>query len=144
MLLPYIDLVFKQMARLTRQTEKLDAMLSDVKFTNYKDKVAQIAAFLEKYIPDVAAMETQMKKYQKYFTTAESEKTALKKKNDALTEALEKSQQESTVKKLQELRLQSDYQRVKGILDRIPPEVIKVYTQRGSKAKEVDRYSGLE
>lgn len=136
--------VFKQMARLTRQTEKLDAMLSDVKFTNYKDKVAQIAAFLEKYIPDVAAMETQMKKYQKYFTTAESEKTALKKKNDALTEALEKSQQESTVKKLQELRLQSDYQRVKGILDRIPPEVIKVYTQRGSKAKEVDRYSGLE
>ena len=28
--------VFKQMTRLTKQMEKLDAMLSDVKFTNYK------------------------------------------------------------------------------------------------------------
>ena len=82
--------VFKQMTRLTKQMEKLDAMLSDVKFTNYKERTAQIAAFLEEYIPDVAAMETQMKKYQRCFTTAESEKKALKKKNDDLTVALEK------------------------------------------------------
>ena len=136
--------VFKQMTRLTKQMEKLDAMLSDVKFTNYKERTAQIAAFLEEYIPDVAVMETQMKKYQRCFTTAESEKKALKKKNDDLTEALEKSQQQSTVKKLQEARLQSDYERVKGILDRIPPEIIQAYTQRGSKKQEVNHYSGLE
>ena len=136
--------VFKQMTRLTKQMEKLDAMLSDVKFTNYKERTAQIAAFLEEYIPDVAAMETQMKKYQRCFTTAESEKKALKKKNDDLTVALEKCQQQSTVKKLQEARLQSDYERVKGILDRIPPEIIRAYTQRGSKKQEVNHYSGLE
>ena len=57
--------VFKQMTRLTKQMEKLDAMLSDVKLTNYKERATQIADFLEKYIPDVAAMETQMKKYEK-------------------------------------------------------------------------------
>ena len=90
--------VFKQMTRLTKQKEKLDAMLSDVKFTNYKDRTAQVMDFLDKYIPDVAAMETLMKKYQKCFTTAESEKKALKKKNDDLTAALEKSQQQSTQK----------------------------------------------
>ena len=136
--------VFKQMTRLTKQMEKLDAMLSDVKFTNYKERTAQIAAFLEEYIPDVAAMETHMKKYQRCFTTVESEKKALKKKNDDLTVALEKSQQQSTVKKLQEARLQSDYERVKGILDRIPSEIIQAYTQRGSKKQEVNHYSGLE
>ena len=130
--------------RVFKQMEKLDAMLSDVKFTNYKERTAQIAAFLEKYIPDVAAMETQMKKYQRCFTTAESEKKALKKKNDDLTEALVKSQQQSTVKKLQEARLQSDYERVKGVLDCIPPEIIQAYTQRGSKKQEVNHYSGLE
>ena len=92
----------------------------------------------------MAAMETQMKKYHRCFTTAESEKKALKKKNDDLTEALEKSQQQSTVKKLQEARLQSDYERVKGILDRIPSEIIQAYTQRGSKKQEVNHYSGLE
>ena len=102
---------------------------------------------LKNIIPPAAiqdAMETQMKKYHRCFTTAESEKKALKKKNDDLTEALEKSQQQSTVKKLQEARLQSDYERVKGILDRIPSEIIQAYTQRGSKKQEVNHYSGLE
>lgn len=131
--------VFKQMSRLTKQMEKLDAMLADVKLTNYKERTAQIAAFLDKYIPDVAAMETQMKKYQKCFTTAESEKKALKKKNDDLTEALEKSQQQSTLKKLQEARLLNDYERIKGILDRIPPEIIRQYTHRSTQKHDIHR-----
>lgn len=131
--------VFKQMTRLTKQKEKLDAMLSDVKFINYKDRTAQVMDFLDKYIPDVAAMETLMKKYQKCFTTAESEKKALKKKNDDLTAALEKSEKESTVKKLQEMRLHSDYERVKGILDRIPPEIIKAYTHRSTQKHDMNR-----
>ena len=37
--------VFKQMARLTKQTERLDALLSDVKFSNYKERTAQVVAF---------------------------------------------------------------------------------------------------
>lgn len=131
--------VFKQMTRLTKQMEKLDAMLSDVKLTNYKERTAQIAAFLDKYIPDVAAMETQMKKYQKCFTTAESEKKALKKKNDDLTEALEKSQRQSTLKKLQEAKLQQDYADACAILDRIPPEIIKAYTHRSTQKHDIHR-----
>lgn len=112
-----------------------------MKFTNYKDKVAQIAAFLEKYIPDVAAMETQMKKYEKFFKTASGKQKALEKKNADLTEALEDSQQESTLKKLQDARLQSDYERVKGILDRIPPEIIRAYTTHSiqKQNKKFDR-----
>ena len=132
--------VFKQMTRLTKQMEKLDAMLSDVKLTNYKERTAQIAAFLDKYIPDVAAMETQMKKYEKFFKTADGRQKALERKNADLSAALEESEKESTVKKLQELRLQSDYERVKGILDRIPPEIIRAYTHRDSKTQEVRHY----
>lgn len=131
--------VFKQMARLNKQHDKLDEMLSDVKFTNYKDKVAQIAAFLEKYIPDVAAMETQMKKYEKFFKTTSGKQKALEKKNAELTDALEESQQESTLKKLQEARLQSDYERAKRILDRIPPEVIRAYTNRSTQKHDINR-----
>ena len=131
--------VFKQMARLNRQHDKLEEMLSDVKFTNYKDKVAQIAAFLEKYIPDVAAMETQMKKYEKFFKTTGGKQKALEKKNAELTDALHKSQQQSTVRKLQEARLQSDYERVKGILDRIPPDVFQAYTKRSTQKHDINR-----
>ena len=132
--------VFKQMARLNKQHDKLEEMLSDMKFTNYKEKSAQIAAFLEKYIPDVAAMETQMKKYEKFFKTASGKQKALEKKNADLADALEESQKQSTLKKLQEARLQSDYERVKGILDRIPPEIIKAYTQNGNRKQEVHHY----
>jgi len=131
--------VFKQMARLNKQHDKLEEMLSDVKFTNYKDKVAQVVAFLDKYIPDVAAMETQMKKYEKFFKTASGKQKALEKKNVELTDALKESEQESTLKKLQDAKLQSDYERAKNILDRIPPEVIKAYTNRSTQKHDINR-----
>ena len=131
--------VFKQMARLNKQHDKLAELLSDMKFTNYKERSAQIAAFLEKYIPDVAAMETQMKKYEKFFKTADGKQKALEKENAELTEALEKSEQQSTLKKLQEARLLNDYERIKGVLDRIPPEIIKAYTRRSTQKHDINR-----
>ena len=131
--------VFKQMTRLTKQHDKLAELLSDMKFTNYKERSAQIAAFLEKYIPDVAAMETQMKKYEKFFKTASGKQKALEKENTELTEALEKSEQQSTLKKLQEARLLNDYERIKGILDRIPPEIIKAYTHHSTQKHDINR-----
>ena len=131
--------VFKQMARLNKQHDKLAELLSDMKFTNYKERSAQIAAFLEKYIPDVAAMETQMKKYEKFFKTADGKQKALEKKNADLSAALEESEKESTVKKLQEMRLHSDYERIKGILERIPPDVIRQYTNRSTQRHDINR-----
>ena len=131
--------VFKQMARLNKQHDKLAELLSDMKFTNYKERSAQIAAFLEKYIPDVAAMETQMKKYEKFFKTADGKQKALEKENAELTEALEKSEQQSTLKKLQEARLLNDYERIKGVLDLIPPEIIKAYTRRSTQKHDINR-----
>ena len=131
--------VFKQMTHLTKQHDKLAELLSDMKFTNYKERSAQIAAFLEKYIPDVAAMETQMKKYEKFFKTASGKQKALEKENTELTEALEKSEQQSTLKKLQEARLLNDYERIKGILDRIPSEIIKAYTHRSTQKHDIHR-----
>ena len=131
--------VFKQMARLNKQHDKLFEMLADVTLFNFKDKSAQVVAFLEKYIPDVAAMETQMKKYEKFFKTADGKQKALEKKNADLSAALEKSEQQSTLKKLQEARLLNDYERVKGILDRIPPEIIKAYTHRSTQKHDINR-----
>ena len=136
--------VFKEMARLTKQAERLDMLLSDVKLSNYKERTAQVMAFLDKYIPDVAAMETQMKKYHKCFTTAEAEKAVLKAENESLTDKLEKSQQQSTLKKLQDATLQSDYEAAQAVLERIPPDIIKAYTQRGNRERKVDQYSALE
>lgn len=129
--------LFKQMTRLTKQKEKLESMLSDVKLTNYKSQAAQILAFLDKYIPDVEAMDTEMKKYRKEFASSSAEKDALKAEIAGLTEELEQSQKESTTKRLKELKLQSDYAEVRAILERIPPEIIRAYAQRGKQKEGV-------
>lgn len=127
--------IFKEMTRLTKQKEKLEAMLSDVKLTNYKDRATQILAFLDKYIPDVEALDTEMKKYRKEFAASDAEKKALKAENKELTAELEKSQKQSATKKLKEMKLQSDYAEVRAILDRIPPEIIRAYAQRGKQTQ---------
>ena len=78
------------------------------------------------------------------FTTAEAEKAVLKAENESLTDKLEKSQQQSTLKKLQDAKLQSDYEAAQAVLERIPPDIIKAYTQRGNRERKVDQYSALE
>ena len=56
-----------------------------MKFTNYKNTPHRLRRFAEKYIPDVAAMETQMKKYEKFFKTADGKQKALEKENADLS-----------------------------------------------------------
>lgn len=50
--------VFKQMTRLTKQKQRLDKLLGDVKLGNYKERTRQIIDFLDKYIPDIEQMDT--------------------------------------------------------------------------------------
>jgi len=131
--------IFKQMSRITRNSQKLDVILSDMTVFNFKEKSKQVMAFLDKYLPDLAEMETQLKKYEKCFKTADSKQKALEKKNDELTAALEKSEQQSTLKKLQEAKLQNDYANACAILDRIPPEILREYTNRSTQKHEIHR-----
>ena len=83
-------------------------------------------------------------RYHKCFTTAEAEKAVLKAENESLTDKLKKSQQQSTLKKLQDAKLQSDYEAAQAVLERIPPDIIKAYAQRGNRERKVDQYSALE
>lgn len=47
----YAGAVTRHMARLVKQTERLNAPLSDVKFSNCKERTEQIAAFLGQVHP---------------------------------------------------------------------------------------------
>lgn len=129
--------IFKEMTRLTKQKERLDALLSDVKFTNYKERTAQIVKFLDKYIPDVERMDTEMRKYKGAFDTADAAMTKLKQKNTELAAELKESQTESALKALRDAKLQSDYADALAVLERIPPEVLKQYRSRTANQKEV-------
>ena len=45
------------MTHLTKQKEKIDALISDANFFNSKGKIDEVAKLLDKYIPAVAKMD---------------------------------------------------------------------------------------
>lgn len=69
--------VFKEMTRLNKQREKLEGLLSEVNAFNAKAKAAEIGKVLDKYIPSVEKMSTQVRKYIKVFGSMKAENAAL-------------------------------------------------------------------
>ena len=79
---------------------------------------------LDGYIPAVEKMRTQLKKYSTAFTSTKAENEKLKKKNKKLSESLKEATHESVLKKLNDAKLQREYQEALAILERIPPDLL--------------------
>lgn len=111
--------LFKEAAHLNRQRDMLMKLLAEVNPLNAKKKSAEIEALLERYIPGVERMQTQMRKYNTAYKALRAENAELKKQVDSSKESvrhrLEVSQQ------LQELE---DLRRT---VDNIPPEILQAY-----------------
>ena len=119
--------IFKEMTHLTQQRQKLDQLLTGIGPLNSKKRAAEISELLDGYIPAVEKMRTQLKKYSTAFTSTKAENEKLRKKNKKLSESLEEANHESVLKKLNDAKLQREYQEALAVLERIPPEVLAVY-----------------
>ncbi len=119
--------VFKDMTRLTKQKTKLEELLNGISPFNAKGRAAEIAALLDKYIPAVERMRTEMKKYKAAFTETTAENAELKKQNAQLESSLEKASEESVLKKMADIKLQRDYADAVSVLKRIPKQVLSEY-----------------
>ena len=119
--------VFKEMTRLNKQREKLEGLLSEVNAFNAKAKAAEIGKVLDKYIPSVEKMSTEVRKYSKAFNAIKPENAALELQKETLSAELKESRQESILKKMADLKLQHDYEEAVSLLESIPPEVLKIY-----------------
>ncbi len=119
--------VFKEMTRLTKQKEKLDELLVGVTPFNARKRSEKIGKILDQYIPDVAEMKTTLKKYNVTFTTTTKENKKLKKQNADLEKQVESANKTSVTKRLEDINLRRNYEEVTAILERIPPEILKMY-----------------
>ena len=131
--------IFKEMTHLTQQRQKLDQLLTGIGPLNSKKRAAEISELLDGYIPAVEKMRTQLKKYSTAFTSTKAENEKLKKKNKKLSESLEEANHESVLKKLNDAKLQREYEEALVVLERIPPEIITAYrfpSPETSKQKE--------
>ena len=131
--------VFKEMTRLSKQKAKIEEVLAGVNAFNAKSKAAEIEKLLDQYIPSVEQMHTTLKKYQVAFTKTTKENKKLKAENAQLEESLDKANQKSTLKQLADAKLRRDYEDAVAVLERIPPEVIRAYTQRSTQKHDIDR-----
>ena len=122
--------IFKEMTQLTKQKEQLDALLVGITPFNGKSRAAEISKVLDSYIPNVARMRDQLRKYNVAFTKTAAENEKLKEKNKTLSASLDKAKEGSVLKRLEDAKLRQDYEVVLKTLDSIPPEVIRFYENR--------------
>lgn len=121
--------IFKEMTHLTQQRQKLDQLLTGIGPLNGKKRAAEISELLDGYIPAVEKMRTQLKKYSTAFSSTKAENEKLKRKNKNLSESLEEATHESVLKKLEDAKLQREYEEALAVLERIPPEVLEEYAK---------------
>ena len=122
--------IFKEMTQLTKQKEQLDALLVGITPFNGKGRAAEISKVLDSYIPNVARMRDQLRKYNVAFTKTAVENEKLKEKNRTLSASLDKAKEGSVLKRLEDAKLRQDYEAALKTLDSIPPEVIRFYENR--------------
>ncbi len=112
--------IFKEMAHLNKQREKLEMLIIGINPLNKKARLDEIAGLLNKFLPTVEKMNTELKRYRTAFKELENENAELTKKNKALTD----KSKESLLKKLQIAQLERDYAAVMDLLGCIPPDLL--------------------
>ena len=115
--------VFKQMVRLTKQCQRIEAALDSTNMFNTKSKVEEVKRLLASYIPAVEKMATQLKKYGIAFEEVEE----LQAENEQLSRELDVAKRGSISEKLEQTKLRQEYIQAVALLDRIPPEIKQHY-----------------
>lgn len=126
--------VFKQMVRLTKKRQRIEAVLDSINMFNGKTKAEEVKQLLAHYIPAVEKMPTQLKKYGVAFEEVEE----LQAENEHLTRELGAAKRGSVTEKLEHAKLQREYKQAVALLDRIPPVIREKYA-RPSPGQEVAR-----
>ena len=119
-----------------------NAFILDIDIFNSKGKLDEVVKLLDKYIPAVAKMETELGKYRVGFSKMSKEHGALVRENDRLEQELADSQYKSVLKKMEDFQLRRDYDAAVALLERIPPEVLQAYagrTETRKRNKDMER-----
>ena len=127
--------LFKQAARLTRQKDKLMALISEMNALNAKAKSKEIAELLDEYVPGVEELMTKLKKTSTAAKEMRCEIAYLKKEvNSSKASTLRQLELEKKVQELDDL--QHMVEALQQTMDAIPAEIIAIYNEPKSERKE--------
>jgi hypothetical protein len=107
--------VYKQAAKLTKQANKIQAVLEDINPLNAGKKRDEVIALLQKFFPDMEDFETRTRKYKREFERQERE-------NKELNEKLDKAKP-SIQEQLAIGSLQSEVQGLRRFYNAVPEDI---------------------
>lgn len=136
--------IFKEMTQLTKQKEQLDALLVGINPFNGKSRAAEISKVLDSYIPNVARMRDQLRKYNVAFTKTAAENEKLKEKNKTLSASLDKATEGSVLKRLEDAKLQKDYEAAVQTLNQIQKKCLTSIVRQTIERRMIGRMSMLD
>ena len=120
--------LFKEATHLNQQRDALMALLADINPLNAKKRAAEIEALLDKYIPGVEKMRTQLKKYNAAYKELKAEVASLEKEVDA--------SKESVIKRLETGQKLRELEELQKVVDNIPKEILDAYKHPQNLRKE--------
>lgn len=112
--------LFKKAVHLNRMKEQIMAILNDTNPFNKKDKLDELKALLDKYVPGAEALRTKLKKYDAAYKALTAENTALEKQLGSKESVLKKLEINEKLRELDELH---------RMVDGIPPEILQAAKQ---------------
>ncbi|MCL2638877.1 MAG: plasmid recombination protein [Oscillospiraceae bacterium] len=108
--------IFKQAVRLTKQAEKIQSTLDSINPFNAGKKRDEVVEQIRNFFPKMERFETQMKKYKREFERMEQERAELEKRAEA-------GEKVSIAKRLEDSKLQADYQNLRRFVDSLLDEI---------------------
>ena len=120
--------VFKQAANLTKQAKRIHELLEDANPFNAKKNAAELDKLLRKFIPDYGRFATKVRLYEQTIKDLKADNSNLEAKNEELQGDLKAANDKVKSRKLDEAQLKADLYNLQRQMDRIPPEIVAMYT----------------
>ena len=124
--------VFKQATNLNKQGRYIMALLEDTNPFNAKKNAALLEEALKKFFPAMGKFATEMKKYEKRIRSLNAD-------NEELRKQLENADRKTFDERMKEAQLHADYENLRRVMERIPPEIVFMYSGRTDKKIEQER-----
>ena len=81
---------------------------------------------MQKFFPAMENFQTQVRKYDKTISSLKSDKATLQKQKQDLSRQVREATTSSIRKKMDDARLRVDYENLRNLMNRIPPEILEL------------------
>ena len=124
--------VFKQAANLNKQAKRIHELLADTNPFHAKKNAAELDKLLRKFIPDYGRFATKARLYEQTIKDLKADKSNLEAKNEELKDDLKEANGKVKSRKLDEAQLKADLYNLQRQMDKIPPEIVAMYTGKST------------